>query len=382
MQAGIYIHIPFCARKCSYCDFVSWPVAAGDERIAAFTDGVCREIEIVARVHAASAPLDAPTLFFGGGTPSLLSPEQLGRILATVRTHFRLAADAEITLESNPGTLDSDKARAFRDLGVNRIRVGVQSFHDSELRALGRIHTAEEGAAAIETLRAAGFDNVSLDLMFAIPGQSLESWRETLRRAIALRPAHISAYSLIIEPETPFERWEREGRLHRPDEDAEAEMYEETIATLCAAGYEHYEVSNFALPCRRSRHNQIYWRNEPYFGFGPSATSYLEGIRSTNARSLSDYLDGIARGERPVEQSEAPSGALAMGETMMLGLRMREGVESARFAARFGIAPEEVYAGPIRRLSDAGLLRAEEGRIALTDRGLLLANNVMAEFLP
>jgi len=382
MQAGIYIHIPFCARKCSYCDFVSWPVAAGDERIEAFTDGVCREIEIVARVHAASAPLDAPTLFFGGGTPSLLSPEQLGRILAAVRAHFRLAADAEITLESNPGTLDSDKARAFRDLGVNRISVGVQSFHDSELRALGRIHTAEEGAAAIETLRAAGFDNVSLDLMFAIPGQSLESWRETLRRAIALRPAHISAYSLIIEPETPFERWEREGRLHRPDEDAEAEMYEETIATLCAAGYEHYEVSNFALPCRRSRHNQIYWRNEPYFGFGPSATSYLEGIRSTNARSLSDYLDGIARGERPVEQSEAPSGALAMGETMMLGLRMREGVESARFAARFGIAPEEVYAGPIRRLSDAGLLRAEEGRIALTDRGLLLANNVMAEFLP
>lgn len=382
MQAGIYIHVPFCVRKCHYCDFTSWPAAAGDARIDAFVDGVCREVEIAARVHASPGPVEAPTLFLGGGTPSLLSPGQLGRILGDVRAHFGVAADAEVTLESNPGTLDAGKARAFRDLGVNRVSVGVQSFHDSELQALGRIHTAEQGAEAIRVLREAGFDNVSLDLMFAIPGQTPVSWRETLGRAIELCPEHIAAYSLIVEPDTPFEAWERQGKLFRVGEDAEAEMYEAAIADLAAAGYEHYEVSSFALRGRRSRHNQVYWRNEPYLGFGPAATSYVGGVRATNTRSLPAYLERVGRGELPVETSETPAGALAMGETMMLGLRMLEGVESRLFTERFGVAPEEVYAGPIRRLTTDGLLRVADGRIALTHRGLLLASDVMAAFLP
>ncbi|NLC56352.1 MAG: radical SAM family heme chaperone HemW [Armatimonadetes bacterium] len=382
MEVGLYIHVPFCVRKCHYCDFYSLPMADGRGLEEAFVDAVCREMEIAARAHASLGPLDAPTIFLGGGTPSLLSPAQLGRILETARACFRVAPQAEITLESNPGTLDREKARAFRELGVNRVSLGVQSFNDAELRALGRIHTAAEAEAAVSLLRATGFDSLSLDLMFGLPGQTLASWHDTLRRAVALQPEHLSAYSLIVEPDTPFATWQREGRLSLPTEETDVAMFEAGIAVLTAAGYEHYEVSNFARPGQRSRHNQIYWRNEPYLGFGPSAVSYLGGVRAANVRSLSRYLEAVARGERPVETAERIEGALEMGETMMVGLRLLEGMEHARFRERFGVPPEAVYGEQIRRLVAAGLLRADDARLSLTHQGLLFANDVMAEFLP
>ncbi|MBI3947731.1 MAG: radical SAM family heme chaperone HemW [Armatimonadetes bacterium] len=381
MRVGLYIHVPFCLRKCHYCDFYSLPAGPAPEHAYAFVAAVEREMASAAARHAALGPLSAATLFLGGGTPSLLTPAQLGRLLAAARTHFLLAPDAEITIEANPGTLDAEKARAVRDLGVNRVSVGVQSFDDPLLRRLGRAHAAARGIEAIGHLRAAGLENISLDLMFALPGQSLASWRETLRRAIALAPEHVSAYGLTVEPGTPFADWERQGRLSRPDEELEAAMLEEGIAILTAAGYEHYEISNFARPGRQCAHNRTYWRNEPYLGFGPSAASYSGGARSVNVRSLSRYLAAIAAGESPVETVEAATRELEMGETMMVGLRLLEGVTQARFRERFGVPLQEAYADPIRRLTAAGLVTCDEHRLALTRRGLLLASNVMAEFL-
>jgi oxygen-independent coproporphyrinogen-3 oxidase len=400
MRAGIYIHIPFCVRKCHYCDFYSLPVSEENgpreephdpadtarrqtpSRIEAFTAALCREIEMTAEAHSVQVPFEAPTLFFGGGTPSLVPVAQLARMLECVRRHFRLAPDAEITLEANPESITPEKARAYRELGINRVSLGVQSFDDRLLARLGRVHSARRAVDAFETLRAAGFDNLSLDLMFALPGQTLADWQATLAQAIALRPEHISAYSLIIEDGTPFAEWQRTGVLGTPGEDVDVEMLETGVATLSAAGYEHYEISNFALPGRRCAHNEIYWRNEPYFGFGPSAVGYLEGARAANVRSLEGYLAALAAGKLPVESSEMPSRDLEMGETMMVGLRLLEGVEHARFRERFGADPRDVYAGPIEKMEAAGLLCVDETRLALTHQGFLFANDVAAAFLP
>ncbi len=381
MRVGIYVHVPFCIRKCHYCDFYSLPIAGVADRVEAFVGAVCREMAMAAERHAGLGPFQAPSLFLGGGTPSLLRPEQMGQILETAGALFGLTPDAEITVESNPGTISAEKASAYRALGVNRVSMGVQTFDDDLLRALGREHSAAQSVDAMRVLREAGFTNISVDLISALPGQTLGGWVETLRRAIALGPEHVSAYGLMVEHGTAFAEWERQGRLALPDEDLELAMLEAGIAELVGAGFEHYEISNFALPGRRSVHNRIYWRNEPYLGFGPSAAGYIGGVRATNVRSLSGYLDAIAHGRPAVDSAEEPSPAQQMGETMMVGLRLLEGVETARFRERFGVSPHEVYADPIRRLVAAGLLNADDERLALTHQGLLLANNVVAEFL-
>ncbi|HEX3000330.1 MAG TPA: radical SAM family heme chaperone HemW, partial [Armatimonadota bacterium] len=375
---GIYIHVPFCLGKCRYCDFYSLPLAQVKSQMDAYVSAVSREMAQAAAAHPELAAQEIATLYLGGGTPSLLSAAQLDHLLEAVHTHFRLASDAEITLEGNPGALDGEKATAFRALGVNRVSLGAQSFDDGLLQTLGRRHNAAQILEAVELLRAAGFDNLSLDLMFALPGQTLAAWEETLRQAIAAHPEHLSAYNLTIEAGTVFGEWQRQGKLPPADEDLEAEMFERGISILAAAGYEHYEISNFALPGRRSGHNQIYWHNEPYFGFGPAAASYLDGVRSVNTHSLSRYLTAIEQGESAAEFTEQLTGAAAMGETMMLGLRLRDGVKQERFAARFGITPAAAYPEQVRRLAASGLLQVDECRLALTHRGMLLANDVMA----
>ena len=360
-SASVYIHIPFCVRKCLYCDFTSYPGKEG--LFEEYVEALRAEI----RLAAARFPnVRVPTVYFGGGTPNVLSPDQLTSILDEIRQSFDVSADAEITIESNPGL------PIIRD-GFNRLSLGVQSFHDNELQALGRIHTAEE---ATQAFCAAEFSNISIDLMYGIPGQTPDSWRHTLDKALDLGPKHISLYSLTIEEGTPYWDMCQSGRLELPDNDIEADMYELAIEVLTRAGYEHYEISNFTKPGFQCRHNITYWRNESYFGFGVGATAYLDGCRATNVRSVEAYIAGSS-----VESEECLAGKAAMGETMFLGLRMLRGVDVNAFGRRYGMTPQEAFPEEIADLLGRGLIEAAPDAIRLTHRGLLLANDVFAEFV-
>lgn len=369
-----YVHIPFCRAKCHYCDFNSY---AGMEGI--FDDYAQALIDEISRALPASTPLDS--VYFGGGTPTVLPAGVLAAILRTMEERFGLAADAEITAEANPGTVDAGYLWALRGCGFNRLSVGVQSFEDAVLARIGRIHTVREGRDAVVGARVAGFDNVSIDLMFGLPDQSASGWRRDLQSAFELSPEHISLYELTIEEGTRFGDLQKRCLLKLPDEDEQIEMYEMAIEALTAAGFEHYEVSNFARPGRRSRHNQTYWRNEPYFGFGAGATAYLGGVRSANVRSPVDYIERIRSTGSAVESAETVVGRQAMGETIMLGLRMLDGVELAAFQSRFGVALPDVYRKEIASLTLRGLIQLTDTRIKLTPVGVLLANEAAAEFL-
>ena len=371
---SLYIHIPFCLRKCSYCDFLSGPQTS-DQR-ERYVKALIREIR-----NQEDCPLGTPadTVFFGGGTPSVLSEDQIIDILQALRETFFILADAEISLEMNPGTADEKKLSALKKAGINRLSMGVQSMHDEELRLLGRIHTAKEAGEAFEMARAAGFDNINIDLMSALPGQSFETWTDTLRQAAAWRPEHISAYSLIIEPGTPFSALYREGKLPPlPDEETDRKMYHFTREFLAQYGYERYEISNYALPGRQCRHNSGYWTGHPYLGFGIGAASYVNGTRFSNTADFHAYLEqgtGIRTEIRTLSINEK------MEEFMFLGLRMTAGVSAAEFAFRFGVTMEEVYGDVIRKHLRQGLLEAAGERFRLTERGTDVSNYVMADYL-
>src|SRR5690606_8503170 len=374
-----------------------------------------------ARLEAAGGVPVLDTLYVGGGTPTTLEAGQLARLFGALRQRFPLAPQAEITVEANPGTLTLEKLAALREAGVNRLSLGAQVFDDGLLRRLGREHDAaasetgvalareagvnrlslgaqvfddgllrrlgrEHDAAAIETsvalAREAGIPSLNLDLIFALPGQDLRGWRATLQRALALEPDHLSCYSLIIEEGTPFYRWHQMGRLPRPDEEEELAMYQAAIDAAEGAGLAQYEISNFARPGHQSRHNLIYWRNQPYLGLGPGAHSWWEGVRRTNLGPLPAYEAALQAGRLPLEREEPISRALEMDETMFLGLRLtREGVDRAAFRARFGTEPEAVYGLAIDRLVRLGLLEADAHRIRLTRQGVPVANQVFLAFL-
>ncbi len=381
MELGLYIHIPFCPRKCYYCDFNSYvlePEIVEDylralaSEIDAWGRRICRECE---------GPPAVQTVFFGGGTPTTLPAGRIGEILKGLRRWFRFDAGAEITVEANPGTMDAGKFAGLKDLGVTRLSMGIQSFDDRFLKELGRVHTASEAMEAFRLARAAGFENLSFDLIFALPRQTLSHWQETLTQALNLSPEHISLYSLTIEEGTRFFDLHRRGRLPLPDEETDARMYEYCLDLLPEYGYEHYEVSNFARPGRRCRHNQIYWRNEPYLGFGAGAAGYWEGTRYLNHRPLRRYIADGLRGRFPVASQESLSPEATMGETMMLGLRLLDGVPRESFRERFGIDPVDRFGPILARLSEWGLLDVDAHHIHLTRRGLMVADTVEAEFL-
>ena len=368
---GIYLHIPFCKSKCHYCDFCSF--ADRDEAtMDAYVTRLCAEL-------AEKAPLAAyhmvDTVYFGGGTPTLLAPHQFARLLETVRAHYTLSDDAEITAECNPATADEDKLRGMRALGVNRLSIGAQSAVDAELRALGRIHSFVETQETFLAARAAGFDNVSLDVMFGIPGQTLDSFSHTLEAILSLAPEHISAYSLIVEPDTPF--FEAGDRLILPDEDAVCDMSAQLLTRLREAGYERYEISNFAKPGRASRHNLHYWNMDDYMGFGPAAHSLIGGVRTGHSRDLDAYLAGQDTTE-PEEVLDAPT---ARDEYVMLRLRLYDGVDKREFFARFGQEFDAVYGEAAAHFAAAGLLIDTPERIAFTDEGFALSNAVLSEML-
>ena len=368
---GLYIHVPFCRRKCLYCDFCSFS-GLDDDTIDTYVTRLCEELTEKAPT-AADHTVD--TVYFGGGTPTLLSPTHFARLLDTVRAHYRLSDDVEITTECNPATADEDKLRALRALGVNRLSIGAQSAVDAELKALGRIHTWQETQATVHAARRAGFDNLSLDIMFGIPHQTPESFAYTLDEILALSPEHLSAYSLIVEPDTPF--FEAGEALPLPDEDAVCDMSALLLARVRAAGFERYEISNFARDHRVSRHNLHYWSMDDYLGFGPAAHSLLNGVRTGHSRDLDAYLSG----EDTVEPEETLDAESARDEYVMLRLRLAEGVDKQTFAARFGQEFDAVYGESAIPFIKAGLLTDTAARIAFTDRGFSVSNTVLSEML-
>ncbi len=374
--AGIYLHIPFCAKKCGYCDFNAYS-GYKDGTKARYVEAICREIA------ARSEPeTRVPTIFFGGGTPTQLSAADLTRILDTVRAHFAVDADAEISVEANPADADTPYLEALRAAGVNRLSFGVQTFDDRLLRTIDRVHTGNEARAAVALAKAAGFASLSIDLMFALPRQTLADWDRSLDAAFALDVPHLSMYALIVEEGTPFYARRERGRLVLPSDKTEAAMFDRAIERATAAGYRHYEVSNYARPGHESRHNQIYWRNEEYFGFGAGAVSYLDGVRFSAERRPSRYIETVATQGVATVWEERLTDREAMGETMMVGLRLTAGVDLERFAVRFGVRAEEIFAAPIAKNVAAGLLERDGARLRLTRRGLFFASDVMADFLP
>ena len=381
-KLAIYIHIPFCVRKCLYCDFLSAP--ASDETREQYVQALCREIREERKSYV---NYKIETIFLGGGTPSLLSGEQLDRILGTVFDAYQVADDCEISMEVNPGTVTKEKLKAYKRAGVNRLSIGMQSAVEEELQSLGRIHSSEDAFDTYDLAVKTGFNNINIDLMSAIPGQTIESWKESLKRILDLEPApaHVSAYSLIIEEGTPF--FENTPTL--PDEDTEREMYKITNDILSESGYLRYEISNYAKPGFACRHNCTYWERGSYAGFGIGAASLVEQVRFSNTRNLKDYLGKYLKNATVAikENRQELSVEEQMEEFMFLGLRMMRGVSAGKFSDLFGKTIEQVYPGIVEKYCRQGLLQKipEQGsgevRIALTERGIDVSNVIMADFL-
>lgn len=384
---SIYLHIPFCQHKCGYCDFNTY--AGLSDLIPAYVDALVTEIEQAG--GRASEDRDVHTIFFGGGTPSLLTRKQVDRILKTIRRHFLLTADTEITLEANPGTVNKPYLSELRQAGVNRISMGVQSSQVQELLILERTHGYADAIQAVRDCRQAGFENVSLDLIFGLPGQELTHWRENLERAMALSPEHISLYALTIEHGTPLASQIGRGLLMMPDPDRAADMYEWTQGYLKAAGFEHYEISNWAkTPSYRARHNLQYWQGGAYFGFGAGAHGYVAGVRTANVLSPAAYIKRLTNQSSSLPAYPRTAATVAtrrvdrvaeIAETLMLGLRLLEGYSLAEFTRRFGESFETRFASEVADLRSKGLLEISKGRVRLTNRGLLLANQVFSAFV-
>ncbi len=371
---GLYVHIPFCVKKCPYCDFVSGPVGLElrKSHLAALED------EIRFNPWAGRA---IRTLFFGGGTPSELTLPELRGLTSALRESFDWSGLLEWTIECNPGTVRPAKFAAFRELGLNRVSIGVQSFRESHLRLLGRIHDADEARQAYWWARQAGFDNVNLDLIFALPGQTLQDWREDLEEALSLEPEHLSLYNLTIEPGTEFFTLRAKGCLEETGEELAADMYELAMDRCSAQGLLQYEISNYALPGRECKHNLVYWRNQPYLGFGLGAASYIGGVRWSNTDNFGEYAAGAKLGRPPRKQEERLTGTEALTEAIMLGLRTREGIDIKELETRLGLDATERHGETIAFLVREGLLRRDAGTLTLTRRGTLLASEVCAQFL-
>lgn len=375
--AGIYIHIPFCRARCSYCDFATgvYESALAERYVRA----VAHEIE---NFDATRTALDVDTIYFGGGTPSLLKPAQVARILEAVHRRFRVARDAEVTMEMNPGTVTLDTLRSFSALGVNRASFGAQTFDDAELKRLGRTHTAADVRRTIADLRAARFTNVSFDLIAGLPAQTLSAWSRNLDEALALRPEHLSFYLLEVHEGTPLAAQIRRGVEPHPDDDLAAEMYRLMLREARTAGYEHYEISNLCRPGYHSRHNTKYWTHDAVFGFGCSAHSF-DGRRTrwSNERDAARYTKLIEDGQTAIVETIELDESATRAEAIFLGLRLMRGVNLAEHRARFGADLRAEYAADLERLHDAGLIEFENDLMKLTASGALLSNEVFSTFV-
>lgn len=369
---AIYVHVPFCQTICGYCDFYSQVLDR--PAVDGLVNALIAELDAAERVER----LAAETIFVGGGTPTTLPPAALGRLLGRLRASA--AAGVEFSVEANPATVTPEIAAVLVESGVTRVSIGAQSFDPSELRVLDRIHRPEQVEQTVGAVRAAGIDNVNLDLIFAVPGQSLVSWLANLRAALALRPDHLSCYGLTYERGTPLYEWLAAGAVQRADSELEAAMFEATIDALAAAGLRHYEISNFARPGRECRHNLVYWHNQPHVGLGPSAAGLVGGVRYKNIPDTAEYVRAIRGGRSPRVQSERLTPDARARETAILELRLIEGIGRGAFLERFGRDPVELFGDAVRKHVGLGLLEVDAVGIRLTRRGLLLADSVMADF--
>lgn len=373
---GIYIHIPFCLQKCAYCDFYSIPLSNPDV-LEDYTRSILTELSL--RRGETEGPLRS--IYVGGGTPSLLSPEQLGRILDKIRALYRGPDQLEITLEANPATVNPRLLREIRATGINRLSIGVQSFSDSELQVLGRRHQARDAVEAVREAIEAGFDNVNIDLIFGVPGQNLPAWQDNLVQATRLGPSHISAYLLQLDPDVPLAQLIRTGEISTLDEDLEADLYSLTRAYLEEQGYSHYEISNFARPGRECQHNILYWQGFDYLGFGAGGVSFDGGQRFVNLPRLQRYMEHLRQNQLPPREIlENMSERQKVADAIITGLRMTEGISQAEFHQRFGVDFMREYDQVIASCAGQGLLRFSQGRLCLTPRAYFLSNQVLCRF--
>jgi len=381
VDTGIYLHIPFCRVKCPYCDFNSY--AGIDDRIPAYVDALL--VELDARLPV--APIPITTVYFGGGTPSLLTPAQIGRLLDFIASRTRPASDLEVTLEANPGTVDTDRLAGFRAAGVNRLTLGAQSFDPELLAQLGRLHDVADTLRAVDDARAAGFESLNLDLMFALPNQTEAAWQRDLDQATALNPEHLSLYNLTVEPGTPFAARERRGRLTQPSEESQATMYEMACAHAAAHGLTQYEVSNFGRPGHACRHNALYWSGEGWVAVGAGAHGFDApplpstgfGRRYRNVRSPDRWTELAAAGALPEEGFEQLSPSAAAAEALMLGLRTLAGLDRQRFQRRFGVDPLDPAGAAGQRLVDEGLLSASPERLRVTQDARIITDSIIEQ---
>ena len=387
---SIYVHIPFCETKCPYCDFNTY--AAIEPLMPDYIAALNTEITLWGRLLGGP---EVHTIFFGGGTPSYLPSDDIRHTMETIHSAFDVEPAAEVTLEANPGDFSGEKLAAYLDCGINRLSIGVQSFDDDLLKTLGRRHNAADALQAYRQAQDAGFDNISIDLMYGLPHQSIGHWQDTLRQALELAPPHISMYCLTLEGGTPMERWVEQGSMPTPDADLAADMYLAAQDEMRGAGYRHYEISNWALNGKLSRHNLTYWRNQPYLGVGPGAHSYLGDCRFSAIRPPREYIRRMReepndagkasmhetiRGVPVVDEIERIDKPLEMAETMMMGLRLDEGISVERFTERFGAPPSRFYEETLKELERLGLLCTRNGALRLTHRGRMLGNEVFSRF--
>lgn len=373
---GLYIHIPFCARKCEYCDFLSW--SAGEEEREQYVEALLLEIE---SYREFAKGYRVSTVFIGGGTPSVLLPKQMERILQKVYEVFELEKRPEITIEINPGTVDEEKLQCYKENGVNRLSMGLQSVNNEKLRLLGRIHTYQDFVGSYELARKVGFDNISLDLISSIPGQTLQDWKKELETAVAQKPEHISVYQLIIEEGTPFYEKYAEHPELLPDEETSREIYLWTGKFLKEAGYEQYEISNYTKPGKESRHNLKYWERGDYLGLGLGAASMVRNIRMSNTKDMKTYLERCTQPKTMREDVQFLEEPRQMEEFMFLGLRKTRGVSKKEFRRTFGREMDMVYEKALHKCLENGMLLEHKDRIFLSEEGTLLSNMVLSEFL-
>ena len=373
-EISLYIHIPFCVKKCNYCDFNSY---TAPELVPPYMEALQKEISLYKDLNR-----PVKTVYIGGGTPTLLSEKDLEQLIDGVRRRFKIKSGAEFTVEANPGASSREKLLLLRNLGVSRLSLGLQAYQDRLLKVMGRIHSAKEFEESFKNARQAGFDNINTDVIFGLPGQTVSDFMETLEYLIELSPEHISCYSLTVEEGTVFHKWQQQGLLELPGEDEERAMYHNAVEYLKGQGFIHYEISNFAKPGRMSRHNMACWEYEDYLGLGAGAHSFMDGFRFYNYPSPQQYIKCLSQKMLPVAKSEHINIREQQAEFCFLGLRLIEGLNKEAFKKRFGKDIHQIYGSTIEKLLASGLLEEDDIHLKLTSRGLDLANEVFVEFLP
>lgn len=376
MKIGLYVHIPFCKSKCHYCDFLSF---SNEPLQEAYVDALVKEIENQAKVIRNSHTVQ--TIFMGGGTPTVLPPFLLGRIAETIRASFRIEKDVEWSIESNPGTITKEHVEVFKQYGINRVSLGLQTCEKKLLKTLGRIHSFEQWEKSVELLKSSGIMNINTDLMFALPGQTLKDWEETLRCVVSYDMPHLSAYSLIIEEGTPFYALYEKGELELAEDVLDRQMYDFAKRFLKEKGYNHYEISNWALPGMACKHNKVYWQQQPYIGLGLGAHSYFKGKRYHNLYDLNQYIDRQGNLDEIIEDVEEITLKMQQEECIFLGLRLLEGISLSAFEKQFGMSLEVTYKNQIDKwIKEKALIKTKE-RVYLSEYGIDISNTVFSSFL-